>query len=83
MMKIWAGLGDAIVGAIMIADQKRVAIADRVAMLDYVARVTAIAFVHLDADHQQRIRDYVTKLGAATRGPLHDAAARVLQTLPP
>ncbi len=83
MMKIWAGLGDAIIGAIMIADQKRVAIAYRVAMLDYVARVTPIAFVHLDADHQQRIRDYVTKLGAATTGPLRDAAARVLHTLPP
>lgn len=83
MMKIWVGLGEMIAGAIMIADQKSVPVADRVAMLDYVAHVTAIGFVHLDADHQHRIRDSVAKLHAATTGPLHDAAARVLQTLPP
>jgi hypothetical protein len=83
VLKVQVGLGLMLHHAFLVANDRRISVVDRVALLGYVGHAIPAAFPHLTPDVQDKLRSDAAVLVHATTGDLHDAAAAVLRLVPP
>jgi hypothetical protein len=77
LAKLYVGVGEILLGSILVSADLRVPQADRLVLLRYVADAALSLFPKVPAKLQESIRTTLAKLIEGTTGELHDAAVRV------